>query len=481
MFFLFFAKIARIIRFIILTFARLVLKFRNLWILLLSFSCLLAFDYKISGRVGSFSRVGFNNSAINSNKGIYPTGSYVTTVGMLQIDVNLLPKSVSAHKLKAGIGGELGALAFDSTKTLINQSDPSAGYQPAGWYYIGRWQGYLLNAPWAKSNYGNSLYAHNYIIYNAYISYAYKDIAGCTLGRYRSHALFLSDHNQGFECFVKKKSWRLDWFSSYGRGRSTLQYIRDFYAPVQYKFADGKRFNYGMHAATLSWKNKSWDIKTFLWFYPKNYSAPGGQISYDTKQSLKTWRIENHFYFWFPIYTKELASTYWRSSSIQHFTASILFQQNFLIHKYHFGWSVYKNFGNSNAMFARFGTPINYDTKDNTPYDSRLDNLYNANALTLVARGGGAYKKLSWEILGRLTYSPKANEQVLGLTCFYNVTKNIRAMLRLDYYEVFTHRGYKVGYSGAPNFKFAPTIQDRSYLMTSISYQFGGFTKFIKK
>ncbi|WP_281778567.1 outer membrane family protein, partial [Helicobacter suis] len=66
-------------------------------------------------------------------------------------------------------------------------------------------------------------------------------------------------------------------------------------------------------------------------------------------------------------------------------------------------------------------------------------------------------------------------------TCFYNVTKNIRAMLRLDYYEVFTHRGYKVGYSGAPNFKFAPTIQDRSYLMTSISYQFGGFTKFIKK
>ncbi|BDR27400.1 hypothetical protein HSHS1_01610 [Helicobacter suis HS1] len=214
---------------LILTFARLVLKFKNLWILLLSFSCLLAFDYKISGRVGSFSRVGFNNSAINSNKGIYPTGSYVTTVGMLQIDVNLLPKSVSAHKLKAGIGGELGALAFDSTKTLINQSDPSAGYQPAGWYYIGRWQGYLLNAPWAKSNYGNSLYAHNYIIYNSYISYAYKDIAGCTLGRYRSHALFLSDHNQGFECFVKKKSWRLDWFSSYGRGRSTLQYIRDFY------------------------------------------------------------------------------------------------------------------------------------------------------------------------------------------------------------------------------------------------------------
>ncbi|WP_411710018.1 outer membrane family protein, partial [Helicobacter heilmannii] len=35
-----------------------------------------AFDYKISGRVGSFSRIGFNNAPINTDKGLYPTGSY---------------------------------------------------------------------------------------------------------------------------------------------------------------------------------------------------------------------------------------------------------------------------------------------------------------------------------------------------------------------------------------------------------------------
>ncbi|MFC3846940.1 outer membrane family protein [Helicobacter baculiformis] len=440
-------------------------------VLLLSLSHLCAFDYKIGGRIGSFSRIGFNNSQINSDKGIYPTGSYVTAVGALQIDANLLPESMGAHKLSAGLGGELGGLAFDSTRTLIDQSDPNAGFQPASWYYMGRWQGYLMDAPWHKSRYGNNVNTRNYVLYSAYISYSYKNIVGFNVGRYRSRALFLSGYNQGFECFVRKGAWRLEWFSSYGRGRANLQYIRDFYAPVQYRYPDGRRINYGMHAINLFWSRKSWDIQAFLWFYPKDFSAPEGQISYDTKQNLGTWRIQNHFYLWFPIYSHALASTYWRGNLIGRFTASFLFQQNFLISNYHFGWSLYKNFGNANARIARFGTPINYDTKDNTPYEGRLDNLYNSNAITIVARGGGTYKKFSWEVLGRLTYSPRANEESLGLTCFYNITKSIRAMLRVNYYEVSMHRGYKVGYFGAPNLDFAPTTQDRSYVMTSISYK----------
>lgn len=42
-----------------------------------------AFEYQISARVGSFSRIALNQSIINSQKGIYPTGSYVTTTGAL--------------------------------------------------------------------------------------------------------------------------------------------------------------------------------------------------------------------------------------------------------------------------------------------------------------------------------------------------------------------------------------------------------------
>ncbi len=429
-----------------------------------------AFDYKISGRVGSFSRLGFNHSQINSKKGIYPTGSYVTTMGALQIDLNLLPKS-SMHKLGAGLGGQLGGLVFDSTATRIDQSNPNAGFLPTGWYYVGRWQGYLMGAPWHASLYGNSVHARAYVLYNAYLAYAYKDIALCQIGRYPSRALFLNGYNQGFTCFVQRGAWRLEWFSSYGRARANLQYIRDFYAPLQYDFANGRRTNYGLHALSLFWRKKSWDLQAFFWFYPKNFIAPGGQITYDTQRNLDSWRIQNHFYLWFPLYSHALAHTYWRSSSMGRFSASLLWQQNFLISNYHFGWSLYKNFGNANARIARFGTPINYDTKDNTPYEGRLDNLYNSNAITIAARGGGTYKKFSWEILGRLTYSPRADAQSLGLTCFYDVSARVRAMFRVNYYEASMHRGYKVGYFGAPNLDFAPTTQDRSYVMTSISYK----------
>lgn len=90
-----------------------------------------AFEYQISARVGSFSRIAFNQSIINSKKGIYPTGSYVTTTGALQVDSSLLPKGIENHKLGFGVGGEIGVLAYDSTKFLIDEANPKAGFQPA--------------------------------------------------------------------------------------------------------------------------------------------------------------------------------------------------------------------------------------------------------------------------------------------------------------------------------------------------------------
>ncbi|BCZ18320.1 hypothetical protein NHP190003_16020 (plasmid) [Helicobacter sp. NHP19-003] len=86
---------------------------------------------------------------------------------------------------------------------------------------------------------------------------------------------------------------------------------------------------------------------------------------------------------------------------------------------------------------------------------------------------GGKFHDFSWYLLGKLTFSPRANAQSLGLTCEYNLGKHIHLMLRFNGYEVRMHRGYKVDYFGAPNPKFAPTTQDRSYVMTSISYDFG--------
>ncbi|BEG57844.1 hypothetical protein NHP21005_15320 [Helicobacter sp. NHP21005] len=159
-----------------------------------------ALDYKISGRVGSFSRIGFNNAPINTDKGLYPTGSYVTTIGALEVNANLLPKSVENQKLEVGLGGEIGGLAYDSTRGLRDQNGV---LQPANWYYMGRWEGYLMNAPWRHVREEDESHAKNYILYNAYLSYTYKDIFGIKAGRYLSpEALFLRGYNQGFTLFL---------------------------------------------------------------------------------------------------------------------------------------------------------------------------------------------------------------------------------------------------------------------------------------
>ncbi|PUD39021.1 hypothetical protein C2R81_06350 [Helicobacter pylori] len=65
-----------------------------------------AFEYQVSARVGSFSRIALNQSVINSKKGIYPTGSYVTTTGALQVDSSLLPKGIKATNWVLGWGAK---------------------------------------------------------------------------------------------------------------------------------------------------------------------------------------------------------------------------------------------------------------------------------------------------------------------------------------------------------------------------------------
>ncbi len=247
-----------------------------------------AFEYQISARVGSFSRIALNQSIINSKKGIYPTGSYVTTTGALQVDLSLLPKGIENHKLGFGVGGEIGALAYDSTKFLMDEANPKAGFQPANWYYMGRWEGYLMqhSQNWTREQKAQN--ARPYVLYNLYLDYQYKDIFGIKLGRYPSKALFLSGFNQGFEIFYRWKKFKIVWFSTFGRALANEQYIRDFYAPVNYK----QKTNYGMHNFNLIYENKYIRVAPFIWFYPKNFNAPGFEITHDTKSYWKSlWRI----------------------------------------------------------------------------------------------------------------------------------------------------------------------------------------------
>ncbi len=69
---------------------------------------------KIKAGAESFSKVGFNNKPINTNKGLYPTETFMTVMAYMQVDfTELLPKSATAngHHLDGSLGG-WGVLLF---------------------------------------------------------------------------------------------------------------------------------------------------------------------------------------------------------------------------------------------------------------------------------------------------------------------------------------------------------------------------------
>ncbi|WQX71952.1 outer membrane family protein [Helicobacter pylori] len=114
-----------------------------------------------------------------------------------------------------------------------------------------------------------------------------------------------------------------------------------------------------------------------------------------------------------------------------------------------------------------------YDTKDDTPYEDAYSNFYNANSITINAFVGKSIKNLLVQLYGKLTYSPRADSQSLGVTLKYNIKKHIYLMLTLNGYQITMHKGYKVGFfTSGYNPDFAQTIQNRSYLMSSMSYRF---------
>ncbi|GAA7754929.1 hypothetical protein JP0168_06110 [Helicobacter pylori] len=170
-----------------------------------------------------------------------------------------------------------------------------------------------------------------------------------------------------------------------------------------------------------------------------------------------------------------MSKDYYRASLIGKKSASLFVFQRVHFRSYLFGWSVYKNFGNGSAQLGWNGSPIDpfYDTKDDTPYEDAYSNFYNANSMTINAFIGKSIKNLLVQLYGKLTYSPRANSQSLGLLLNITLKKHIYLMLMFNGYQITMHKGYKVGFfTSGYNPDFAQTIQNRSYFMSSMSYRF---------
>lgn len=453
-----------------------------------------AFDYKISGKAESFSKFGFNHTPINSIEGKYPTESFVTMVGSLQLDMNLLPKSISEHSLSAGIGGLIGGLAYDSTRNLIDQATGQR-YGSTIYNYVGYWAHYDGNAPWTKDKNPNEGMAENtrhYVLYNAYLNYDYDGIFGIKGGRYESSADFMSGFTQGFEVYAKLSEVKLWWFSSFGRAFAYDEWLYDFYAPKTYTEPSGKIVNLGIHVFKATWYHNGITIAPFIQFSPKTYTTPAIKVGYDSNPEFngEGFRSQTTFIGLFSVWDKNVRSVYRYGSLTGVDGQTLMIKQRFDVNNYNIGGGIYKNFKNANAHMGTYGNAIGIDFWTASVYDigSSISDMMGRDAFTGFLYGGGYYMlgnsknfggKLNWGILGRLTTSDRSNEQSIAVNADYQFSSpfQLAVGIKLEYFRDLTKEGYKVGQSDAvplrsDGSKQPQDISDRSHMMAYVRYAF---------
>nr|WP_104636804.1 outer membrane family protein [Helicobacter felis] len=478
---------------------------------------------KFKAGAESFAKVGFNNKPINTKKGLYPTETFMTVVAYLQLDFpELLPKSATAagHHLSGSLGGMGGGLIYDGTKHLIDQSTGKA-YGSMAWNYFGYWGGLVGQKPWAKCWYGlgggskadyagmsaqelqalsdytgnpSSVpkgvnwvngadasscvqgYADNtrdYVIYNAYIDYSYKDIFRFRGGRYESPADYMSGYTQGLDMTLKLGHFKFWWFSSFGRGFAYNEWLYNFYSPKTYTLANGKKINPGVHAFYVTWEYKGFSIVPFFYFSPNNEYDPNFTFLYDSNPNFKGvgWRSQTDVTVLNPFYAKRFWDTYQFGMLSKKNAHSLMIKQRFDFNNYNFGGGIYKSFGNANWMIGYHGNRLGFDFWTNSVYANTINSLsymMDGDSFTGFLFGGGVHDRFLWGCLGRLTYGPRANEQVFSVNLGYQFSKHFYADIKVEYYNVDMHHGYKIGWNGPYLPLQSATQQDRSHIFTEI-------------
>lgn len=397
-----------------------------------------AFDYKVGGSVEFFSKVGFNQKQIDVANSIYPTDTWGSIVGSAYIDMDFLTQEQKdlGNSLTGGFGIMAGGLVFDNTKDASGNP-----YYKLGFFGD------------STSGAGNSVVAQeyittNFVIYNAYLDYVKKTNdhrVEIKVGRYNSKAQFMSGSTQGFEIDYQYKGLNLWWFSSYGRGFGYSQWMYDFYAPKKHGNA-----NYGIHAFKPSYTfDSGLYISPFVYFSPDFYIAPMLELGFDSNPNFNQegFRSQTTIFFMAPYHLENAQNDYRYQFVAGKNGQTLAIKQRFDYNNFNFGAGWYQNFGNANAHIGTYGNAMvgPWDFWTNTVYDfGALSNAVTKDAKTGYIFVGASHGKFSWDILGRMTFSTRGDEQAIPLNLTYNFTQNCKIWLKLEWQNVTLHKGYVI-------------------------------------
>lgn len=394
-----------------------------------------AFDYKVSGAAESFTKAGFNNQKVDTQTGAAPTESFTSIFGQLNLDINI------AGNLKAGLGGSIGGLAFDSTS---NQKDANSAFTPVQQAYYG--------VAWDKHDGNGKL--QNYMIHNAFVSYEGENLY-LKAGRYEAGNVgeYFSGYNQGAEGYAKLSSLKLWGFWSNRRAFAYNQWFNDFYR-VHGKTSDNKR-TLQTYAAGLDIEAGILNLSLFSYVVENVTVAPGASITLDTNKNFENqgFRSVTKLRTLFPQANKSQTSGK-RWGEIERSTATLYLEQKFYVDTFNFGAGYYQNFGNANELIGRWGNPLSVDIWTAGAWDigNALNDIIAKNAITGYGFFGADYGKFDWQILARGTNSLRSAEQSVALLLNYKIRDDITIGGKIEWFSDTTKKGYSpLAYGGMTN------------------------------
>lgn len=460
--------------------------------------------FSFSGQLSTFTKAGFNNVEVDTAIGQYPTESFATVFGQFNTyyDMLVFINNDYINKFEFGLGASAGGLVLDST---LRDGASFAGSGLNGGSglnnnYFGGWLGYLLDAPYGSYPFKDNRYI---MLHNAYIDLQTKYF-NIKAGRYESSMDYHSGYVQGFNLdfhtsygdSVKNnlnqvKVW---WFSSYGRAFAYSEWLLDFYSVKTTLLDDGRRVNFGNHAVGTDivyggfkdsgtyMSGQSVLVRPFFYFYPGLYEAPGLKLVYEKQfgngYGLKA-TIQGFYLHVQREFTTVGSGARRYDESIDEHTGNlnIIIQGN--IYNYNVRIGYYQNFGSGNSHFGTYGNPMGFDFWTAGVYDigASISDVINRNAKTAYLSGGGFYDlkygRLSWDILARITKSPRSDEESIALSISHAFKNHIALGLKLEWYRDTTKAGYNPGATLPGSSALSQTrTDDRSHAFITFDYTF---------
>ncbi|MWV70667.1 outer membrane family protein [Helicobacter saguini] len=468
--------------------------------------------FTFSGQLSSFVKAGFNQARVDLARGIYPTESFATIFGQFNTHYNFLKFIENDYitRLNINVGASAAGLILDSTLrdgAPFAESGLSSG-SGLNNNYIGGWQGFTFDLPGVSYPYKHNRY---FVVQDANIDFESKLgdgivaghdlILGLKAGRYASSMEYHSGHTQGFNLDLKfgygdtdeneanyVKIW---WFSSWGRALIDPEWLYDYFAPKS-TLINGKKIHLGIHALGLDYSyggvgesdsgeraGSALLIRPFIYFYPGLYESIGLKAVYEDHFGNGFGYKATLQGFFLHVHDEYVGGNNRRYDSVVDAeSGNINAILQVFMYNYNARFGLYKNFGSGNSHFGTYGNPMGFDFWTGSVYDigPSISDVINREAITGYLSGGGSYNlkygTFSWDILARITRSPRSDEESVALTIKHAFKNNIGLGLKLEWFRDTTKAGYNPGAALGGTPLSAARTDDRSHAFIMFDYLF---------